>query len=97
MLAIGAGGLDVAVAMGGGPFYLTMPKVVKVELINKLQPWVSAKDVILEVLRRLSVKGGVGKVIEYTGLGVAGLSVPERATITNMGAELGATTSIRCV
>lgn len=94
MLAIGAGGLDVAVAMGGGPFYLTMPKVVKVELINKLQPWVSAKDVILEVLRRLSVKGGVGKVIEYTGLGVAGLSVPERATITNMGAELGATTSI---
>jgi len=94
MLAIGAGGLDVAVAMGGGPFYLTMPKVVKVELINNLQPWVSAKDVILEVLRRLSVKGGVGKVIEYTGPGVAGLSVPERATITNMGAELGATTSI---
>lgn len=94
MLAIGAGGLDVAVAMGGGPFYLTMPGVVKVELINKLQPWVSAKDVILEVLRRLSVKGGVGKVIEYTGPGVVGLSVPERATITNMGAELGATTSI---
>ncbi|NLX91484.1 MAG: aconitate hydratase [Firmicutes bacterium] len=94
MLAIGAGGLDVAVAMGGGPFYLTMPEVVKVELINKLQPWVSAKDVILEVLRRLSVKGGVGKVIEYTGPGVASLSVPERATITNMGAELGATTSI---
>jgi aconitate hydratase len=94
MLAIGAGGLDVAVAMAGGPFYLTMPKVVNVELQNALQPWVSAKDVILEVLRRLSVKGGVGKVIEYTGEGVAGLSVPERATITNMGAELGATTSL---
>jgi aconitate hydratase len=94
MLAIGAGGLDVAVAMGGGPFYLTMPKVVKVELQNRLQPWVSAKDVILEVLRRLTVKGGVGKVIEYTGPGVTGLSVPERATITNMGAELGATTSV---
>lgn len=94
MLAIGAGGLDVAVAMGGGPFYLTMPKVVKVELLGRLQPWVSAKDVILEVLRRLSVKGGVGKVIEYTGPGVKSLSVPERATITNMGAELGATTSV---
>jgi len=94
MLAIGAGGLDVAVAMAGEPFYLTMPKVVKVELLGKLSPWVSAKDVILEVLRRLSVKGGVGKVIEYTGPGVATLSVPERATITNMGAELGATTSI---
>ena len=94
MLAIGAGGLDVAVAMGGGPFYLTMPNVVKVELLGELQPWVSAKDVILEVLRRLSVKGGVGKVIEYTGSGVKSLSVPERATITNMGAELGATTSV---
>lgn len=94
MLAIGAGGLDVAVAMAGGPFYLNMPKVVKVELRGKLSPWVSAKDVILEVLRRLSVKGGVGKVIEYTGPGVASLSVPERATITNMGAELGATTSV---
>jgi aconitate hydratase len=94
MLAIGAGGLDVAVAMGGGPFYLNVPQVVKVELLGKLQPWVSAKDVILEVLRRLSVKGGVGKVIEYAGPGVASLSVPERATITNMGAELGATTSI---
>jgi aconitate hydratase len=94
MLAIGAGGLDVAVAMGGGPFYLTMPKVVKVELRNQLQPWVSAQDVILEVLRNLSVKGGVGKVIEYTGSGVESLSVPERATITNMGAELGATTSV---
>ncbi|NMB42015.1 MAG: aconitate hydratase [Firmicutes bacterium] len=94
MLAIGAGGLDVAVAMGGGPFYLTMPKVVKIELVNELLPWVSAKDVILEVLRRLTVKGGVGKVIEYAGPGVAALSVPERATITNMGAELGATSSI---
>lgn len=94
MLAIGAGGLDVAVAMGGGPFYLTMPKVAKVELTGTRQPWVSAKDVILEVLRLLSVKGGVGKVIEYTGPGVKSLSVPERATITNMGAELGATSSI---
>jgi aconitate hydratase len=94
MLAIGAGGLDVAVAMAGGPFYLTMPKVVKMELTGALSPWVTAKDVILEVLRLLSVKGGVGKVIEYTGPGVETLSVPERATITNMGAELGATTSI---
>lgn len=94
MLAIGAGGLDVAVAMGGGPFYLTMPKVVNVRLSGKLKPWVSAKDVILEVLRLLSVKGGVGKIIEYSGEGVASLSVPERATITNMGAELGATTSV---
>jgi aconitate hydratase len=94
MLAIGAGGLDVAVAMGGGAFYLTMPQVIKVELSGRLQHWVSAKDVILDVLRRLSVKGGVGKVIEYTGPGVKSLSVPERATITNMGAELGATTSV---
>ena len=94
MLAIGAGGLDVAVAMGGGPFYLTAPKVVCVWLEGKLGPWVAAKDVILEVLRRLKVKGGVGRVIEYAGPGVASLSVPERATITNMGAELGATTSI---
>jgi aconitate hydratase len=94
MLAIGAGGLDVAVAMAGGPFYLTMPKVVKVELLGRLKPYVSAKDVILEVLRRLTVKGGVGKILEYTGPGVKTLSVPERATITNMGAELGATTSI---
>lgn len=94
MIAIGAGGLDVAVAMAGGPFYLNMPEVVQVELIGKLSPWVSAKDIILEVLRILSVKGGVGKIIEYTGPGVATLSVPERATITNMGAELGATTSI---
>ena len=94
MIAIGAGGLDVAVAMGGGPFYLTMPKVLKVNLLGKLQPWVTAKDIILEVLRRLTVKGGVGKILEYAGPAVASLSVPERATITNMGAELGATTSI---
>ncbi|ADG83195.1 aconitate hydratase [Thermincola potens] len=94
MLAIGAGGLDVAVAMGGGPFYLNMPKVLNIKLTGHLQPWVSAKDIILEILRILSVKGGVGKVIEYSGPGVATLSVPERATITNMGAELGATTSI---
>ncbi len=94
MIAIGAGGLDVAVAMGGGAYYITYPKIVKVELTGKLRPWVAAKDVILEVLRRLSVKGGVGKVIEYCGEGVKTLSVPERATITNMGAELGATTSI---
>ncbi len=94
MIAIGAGGMDVAVAMGGGAYYITCPQMVKVELTGKLQPWVAAKDVILEVLRRLSVKGGVGKVIEYVGEGVKTLSVPERATITNMGAELGATTSI---
>ncbi len=94
MLAIGAGGLDVAVAMGGGAYYLTMPQICKVNLKGKLSPWVSAKDVILEVLRILSVKGGVGKVIEYGGEGIRSLSVPERATITNMGAELGATTSI---
>lgn len=94
MIAIGAGGLDVAVAMGGGAYYITYPKIVKVNLTGKLSPWVSAKDVILEVLRRMSVKGGVGKVIEYCGDGVKTLTVPERATITNMGAELGATTSI---
>lgn len=94
MIAIGAGGLDVAVAMGGGAYYITYPKIVKVNLTGKLSPWVAAKDVILEVLRKMSVKGGVGKVIEYTGDGVKTLSVPERATITNMGAELGATTSI---
>lgn len=94
MLAMGAGGLDVAVAMGGGTYYITMPKVVNVKLVGKLSPWVAAKDVILEVLRQLTVKGGVGKVIEYTGEGVKTLSVPERATITNMGAELGATTSV---
>ena len=94
MIAIGAGGLDVAVAMGGGAYYITYPKIIKVNLTGKLSPWVSAKDVILEVLRRMSVKGGVGKVIEYCGEGVKTLTVPERATITNMGAELGATTSI---
>ena len=94
MLAIGAGGLDVAVAMGGGAYYLTMPKVCHVVLTGELNPMVSAKDVILEVLRRLTVKGGVGKIIEYGGPGVSSLSVPERATITNMGAELGATTSV---
>lgn len=94
MIAIGAGGLDVAVAMGGGAYYITYPKIVKVELTGKLSPWVSAKDVILEVLRNLTVKGGVGKIIEYCGEGVQSLTVPERATITNMGAELGATTSV---
>ena len=94
MLAIGAGGLDVAVAMGGGAYYLAMPRVCRVVLTGKLSPWVTAKDVILEVLRRLSVKGGVGKVMEYAGEGVKTLSVPQRATITNMGAELGATTSV---
>jgi aconitate hydratase len=94
MLAIGAGGLDVAVAMGGGPFYVVMPKVLGVRLKGSLQPWVSGKDIILEMLRRQSVKGGVGRIVEYTGEGVASLTVPERATITNMGAELGATTSI---
>ncbi|MBQ4194151.1 MAG: aconitate hydratase [Clostridia bacterium] len=94
MIAIGAGGLDVAVAMGGGAYYITYPKIVEVKLTGKLSPWVSAKDVILKLLQILSVKGGVGKIIEYTGDGVKTLSVPERATITNMGAELGATTSI---
>ncbi|MBN1601181.1 MAG: aconitate hydratase [Chitinispirillaceae bacterium] len=94
MIAIGAGGLDVAVAMGGGPFYLTYPKVIKVELTGRLQPFVSAKDVILKVLDILTTKGNVGAVVEYSGPGIAGLSVPERSTITNMGAELGVTTSI---
>ncbi len=94
MLAMGAGGLDVAVSMGGGAYYITMPKMVRINLTGSLSPWVSAKDVILEVLKLLTVKGGVGKIIEYGGEGVATLSVPERATITNMGAELGATTSI---
>lgn len=94
MLAIGAGGLDVAVAMGGGAYYLTCPRVVNVRLTGKLPYGVAAKDIILEVLRRLSVKGGVGRVMEYTGPGVATLTVPERATIANMGAELGATTSV---
>ncbi|MBQ7599641.1 MAG: aconitate hydratase [Clostridia bacterium] len=94
MLAIGAGGLDVAVAMGGGSYYITYPEILNVRLTGRLKPWVSAKDIILEVLRRISVKGGVGKIVEYSGDGIEGLSVPERATITNMGAELGATTSI---
>lgn len=94
MIAIGAGGLDVAVAMAKGTYSLTAPKVVKVELKGALKPWVSAKDVILYVLQQLTVKGGVGKIIEYTGEGVKSLSVTDRATITNMGAELGATTSI---
>lgn len=94
MLAFGAGGLDVAVAMGGGAYYINSPEILAVRLTGKLRSGVSAKDIILEVLRRLSVKGGVGKIIEYTGDGVLSLSVPERATITNMGAELGATTSV---
>lgn len=94
MLAIGAGGLDVAVAMGGGTYYTTMPKMTLIRLSGNLSPWVGAKDIILEVLRIMSVKGGVGKIIEYGGEGVKTLSVPERATITNMGAELGATTSV---
>ena len=94
MLAMGAGGMDVAVAMGGGAYYITMPKMYKVNLTGKLRPWVSAKDVSLEILRILSVKGGVGAIIEWGGEGVKTLSVPERATITNMGTELGATTSI---
>lgn len=94
MLAMGAGGLDVAVAMGGGTYYIPMPNTVRITLTGKLSPWVAAKDIILEVLRIMSVKGGLGKIIEYAGEGVKTLSVPERATITNMGAELGATTSI---
>ena len=94
MLAMGAGGLDVAVAMGGGTYYIPMPRMTRINLHGYLKPWVSAKDIILEVLRIMSVKGGVGKIIEYGGDGVKTLSVPERATITNMGAELGATTSI---
>ncbi|MFQ3549686.1 MAG: aconitate hydratase [Armatimonadota bacterium] len=94
MLAIGAGGLDVAAAMAGEPFFMPMPKICLVKLTGKLQPWVSAKDVILEVLRIMTVKGGVGKIIEYGGDGIKSLSATDRATITNMGAELGATTSI---
>ena len=94
MLAMGAGGMDVAVAMGGGAYYIPMPKMLRVNLTGKLRPFVAAKDVILEVLRQLSVKGGVGYIVEYAGEGVKTLSVPERATITNMGAELGASTSI---
>ena len=94
MLAIGAGGLDVAMAMAGKPFYLIMPKVYGIRLTGRLQPWVSARDILLEVLRRLSVKGGVGYIMEYFGPGVAELTVTDRATITNFGAELGATTSV---
>ena len=94
MLAMGAGGLDVAVAMGGGAYFITMPKMYKVNLTGKLRPFVSAKDISLEILRILSVKGGVGAIIEWGGEGIKNLSVPERATITNMGTELGATTSI---
>ncbi|MGQ9843630.1 MAG: aconitate hydratase [Spirochaetota bacterium] len=94
MIAIGAGGLDVAVAMGGGLFYLSCPKVINIYLTGKLRPWVSAKDIILTVLQKLTTKGNVGYVIEYTGPGIITLSVPERATITNMGAELGVTTSL---
>lgn len=94
MLAFGAGGLDVAVAMGGGAYYITMPKMFKVNLTGKLRPYVTAKDVSLELLRILSVKGGVGAIVEWGGEGVSTLSVPERGTITNMGTELGATTSI---
>jgi len=94
MLAFGAGGMDVAVAMGGGAYYITMPKMFKVNLTGTLRPYVTAKDISLELLRILSVKGGVGAIIEWGGPGIAALSVPERATITNMGTELGATTSI---
>ena len=94
MLGFGAGGLDVAVAMGGGAYYITMPKIIKIDLLGALSDHVSAKDVILSVLKMLGVKGGVGAVIEYSGEGVKTLSVPQRATIANMGAELGATSSI---
>jgi predicted aconitate hydratase len=94
MLAIGAGGLDVAIAMGGSPYYLPMPKIVRVRLTGELRPWVSAKDVILELLRRHTVRGGAGRILEYTGPGADALSLPQRATICNMGAELGATTSV---
>lgn len=94
MIAIGAGGLDVAIAMGGGPYYLKMPEVVLVRLKGKLKPWVSSKDIILDLLRRLTVKGGVGKIFEFGGSGVKALSIPERATIANLGAELGATTTL---
>ena len=94
MLAMGAGGMDVAVAMGGGAYYITMPRMFKVNLTGSLRPWVTAKDISLKILEILTVKGGVGAVIEWGGEGISGLTVPERATITNMGAELGATTSI---
>jgi aconitate hydratase len=94
MLALGAGGLDVAVAMCGGPYYLPMPRIVRVALTGRLRPWVSAKDIILELLRRYTVRGGGGKIFEYAGPGAATLSLPQRATICNMGAELGLTTSV---
>ena len=94
MIAIGAGGLDVAVAMAGEPYHLKMPEVVLIKLKGKLPPWVASKDIILELLRRLTVKGGVGKILEFGGPGVKGLSVPERATIANLGAELGATSTV---
>ena len=94
MLAIGAGGLDVACAMGGSPYYFPLPRIVRVVLTGQLRPWVAATDVILELLRRLTVRGGFGKIFEYSGPGVATLTVPQRATIANMGAELGLTTSI---
>ncbi|MCL2025799.1 MAG: aconitase family protein, partial [Leptospirales bacterium] len=94
MIAIGAGGLDVAVAMGGGPFFLTAPKVINIRLIGRLRPWVTAKDVILSIMGILTTKGNVDCVVEYTGPGLQTLTVPERATIANMGAELGVTTSV---
>ena len=94
MIAIGVGGLDVAIAMGGGPYYLKMPQIVLVSLKGKLQPWVASKDIMLELLRRLTVRGGVGEIFEFGGSGVKTLSIPERATIANLGAELGATTTI---
>ena len=94
MIAIGAGGLDVALAMGGAPFFLPCPEVVRITLKGKLGPWVSAKDVMLKMLEIFGTKGNVGRIFEYAGPGLAGLSVPERATITNMGAECGVTTSI---
>lgn len=94
MLAVGAGGMDVAVAMGGGAYYINMPQIINIKLLGRLKPWVSAKDIILYILKLLTVKGGVGKILEYTGDGVKALSVTDRATIANMGAELGATASI---
>ena len=94
MIAIGAGGLDIAVAMGGGPYFFTMPKVVNVQLSGKLGPWCTAKDVIMELLRTITVRGGLGNIFEYTGPGTRALNAQQRCTITNMGAELGLTTSI---
>ena len=94
MIAIGVGGLDVVLAMAGEPYYLKMPQIVLVNLKGKLPPWVASKDIMLELLRRLSVRGGVGKIFEFGGSGVKSLSIPERATIANLGAELGATTTI---